>query len=130
LLEFGPAVVASRQVGARATLDFVAYVGQLLAPPLLLGALAGALAGGRRALAFVLVALYAGAASGLAWDALRWETLPGGGPMRPRERAARAVRAAVFGCVWLAAVPAALWRLATRCGPVAYDKMSRDGVRS
>ena len=37
------------------------------------------------------------------------------------------MRLALFGAVWLAAVPAALWRLATRSGPVAYDKMAHDG---
>ena len=134
LLEHGPSVVRSPRVKVRAKLDFVAYAGQLLAPPLLLGALAGALAGGRRALASVLVALYAAAAAGLAWDALRWESAAGDrGARRPPgagERASRSLRAVAFGCVWLAAVPAGLWRLATRRGPVAYDKMTREGVRS
>jgi 1,2-diacylglycerol 3-beta-glucosyltransferase len=130
MLEHWPAVVGSPLVSWRAKGDFLAYGGQLLFPPLFLGALAGAVAGGRRGLAAVLLALYGAAAAALAWDALRWETAADGHGLGVGERAVRAARAAVFGAVWLAAVPAALWRLATRRGAVVYDKMSRHGVRS
>jgi hypothetical protein len=71
----------------------------------------------------VLLGAYAVAAAGLAYDALRWETDAGGAPLLRTERLRRAVRAATFGVLWLAAVPAALWRLAMREGPVGYDKM-------
>jgi hypothetical protein len=122
--------MGSPRVSWRAKADFAAYGGQLLFPPLLLGALAGALTGGRRGLAAALLGLYGAAAAALAWDALRWDAAadehrPGVG-----ERAVRSLRAAAFGAVWLAAVPAALWRLATRRGAVLYDKMTREGVRS
>lgn len=75
----------------------------------------------------VLVGSYAAVTAGLGFDALRWETRPGGAMMSTGERAMRAGRLALFGAVWLAAVPAALWRLATRLGPVTYDKMAHAG---
>ena len=38
-----------------------------------------------------------------------------------------AIRAALFGFVWLGAIPGAMWRLATRRGHVRYDKMAHAG---
>jgi 1,2-diacylglycerol 3-beta-glucosyltransferase len=130
LLDHGPAVLASRRVSAQAKLDFGAYAGQLLAPPVLAGLVAGSVAAGRGRLAVLAAGGYAAAAGGLAWDALRWEAGADGGPLAAGERARRAVRQVLFGGLWLAAVPAALWRLATRRGPVRYDKMTREGIRS
>ena len=129
-LEHGPAVLRSARPTPRAKLDFATYGGQLLAPPLLGGALAGAVVRRRWGTAALLVGGYAAAGAGLAWDALRWETAADGGPLRARERSGRALRAALFGGVWLAAVPAALWRLATRRGSVVYDKMTHSGSGS
>jgi hypothetical protein len=125
--EHGPSVLRSPAVSVPAKLDFIAYIGQLAAPPLLAGAAAGALTRGRPAIAAALVAVYASVAGGLAWDALRWDLPGGGGPAATLARARRAVRAALFGTVWLAAVPAALWRMASRRGPVTYDKMEHAG---
>ena len=37
---------------------------------------------------------------------------------------ARVTVEALFNGLWLAAIPGAMWRLATRKGPVGYDKMA------
>ena len=127
-LEHGAAVLLSPRPSPGAKLDFAAYGAQLLVPQVIGGAVTGALVGGRRGTALLLVGGYAAAGAGIAWDALRWETAADGGPLQGPERAMRSVRAALFGAVWLAAVPAALWRIATRHGPVAYDKMTHIGM--
>jgi 1,2-diacylglycerol 3-beta-glucosyltransferase len=128
-LEHGPAVLRSERLPLGARLDFATYVGQLVAPPLILGALAGALGRGRTGVAAMLLAAYGGVAAALGFDALRWETRPDGSSLTTSERLFRAARVAAFGTIWLAAVPAALWRLATRRGAVLYDKMDHDGGR-
>jgi hypothetical protein len=77
-------------------------------------------------MALALVGTYVAAGGVLAFDALRWDaTLEG--PLPLADRLVRAVRAALFGFVWLGAVPAAMWRLATRRGHVRYDKMAHAG---
>lgn len=128
LLEHGPAVLASPHLSLRARLDFAAYGAQLLAPPLIIGATLGAIGSGSSGAAGALVGTYLAAGGILAFDALRWDSAPRGGPLPIVERLGRAARAALFGAVWLAAVPAALWRLATRRGVVRYDKMPHAGV--
>ena len=130
VLEHGGAVMASPRLGARAKADFAIYAGQLLVPPIILGAVARSWRNARGGLARRLLASYALVASGLAFDALRWESDRGGAPLLRTERLRRAARAALFGCVWLAAIPAALWRLALREGPMTYEKMDHSGVRS
>ncbi|HSO30743.1 MAG TPA: glycosyltransferase family 2 protein [Candidatus Sulfomarinibacteraceae bacterium] len=127
LFEHGPAVVTSPRLAVRARLDFAAYGGQLLAPPLIVGAAAGAVVTGSSAAAVALVGTYLAAGGALAFDALRWETGRDGEPLPLWERLGRAVRAAVFSTIWLGAVPGALWRLATRRGTVRYDKMPHVG---
>ena len=82
---------------------------------------------GPESAAATLVASYLAVAGGLTWDALRWEVAADGGPISAAERFVRAVRAALFSAIWLGALPAALWRLATRRGRVRYDKMSHHG---
>jgi glycosyl transferase family 2 len=126
-LEHGPSVLRSEQLPVGARLDFGAYAGQLVIPPLILGAIARAALTGRVRAAAVLLGSYAAVTTALGFDALRWETHSGGSSLTLRERAERALRLALFGAVWLAAVPAALWRLATRRGAVAYDKMAHAG---
>jgi glycosyl transferase family 2 len=126
-LEHGGSVIRSEQLPLGARLDFAAYTSQLAIPPLILGALARGLVSGRTRTTAVLLGSYAAVTVGLGFDALRWETHPDGSPLTVRHRAARAVRLALFGAVWLAAVPAALWRLGTRRGAVAYDKMAHAG---
>ncbi len=126
-LEHGTAVLRSPKLSPAARFDFAAYVGQLAVPPAILGALAGALAGGRRGAATALVGTYLATGSVLAWDALRWESDPDGRRLAPVERGRRALRAGLFSAVWLGAIPAAMWRLATRRGPVGYTKMAHVG---
>ena len=128
-LEHGPAMVRSDRLAIGARLDFAGYVGQLITPPLILGAIAGALRAGRTGTAAGLIAAYGGVAGALGFDALRWEATASGGSLPVGERVRRAVRVSLFGAIWLAAVPAGMWRLATRRGAVLYDKMDHDGGR-
>jgi glycosyl transferase family 2 len=127
VLEHGPAVLTSPALGPTARLDFALYAGQLAVPPVILGSLGGALVRRRPGLAVTLLGAYLAAGGALAWDSLRWETAPSGGPLAPRERAARTIRVAMFNGIWLGAIPAALWRLATREGQVGYEKMAHVG---
>ncbi|MBI3745951.1 MAG: glycosyltransferase family 2 protein, partial [Chloroflexi bacterium] len=125
-LEHGVAVLRSPRLPLWARLDFAIYGAQLAAPPLIIGAVVGAAVSGAPELAVALLATYLLAGGVLAFDALRWEATAGT-PVPLWARLARALRAALFGAFWLAAVPAALWRLATRRGDVRYDKMSHVG---
>ena len=127
VLEHGPAVVTSPALGGYARLDFAAYAGQLAIPPVILGTLAGAVVRGQWAPAAIIAGTYLAAGGSLAWDALRWETGPEGQALEPAERLRRSVRVGLFSAVWLAAIPAALIRLATRRGRVGYAKMAHVG---
>jgi cellulose synthase/poly-beta-1,6-N-acetylglucosamine synthase-like glycosyltransferase len=122
--EHGPAVLRSARLTLPARLDFAAYAGQLLAPPMFVGLLAGCLRRRRAGPAAVVGTAYVGAGVALAYDALRWEADAAGAALRPSVRANRALQATLFSAIWLAAVPAAFWRLATRRGAVRYDKMA------
>jgi len=126
--EHGPAIVRSPELPLSARLDFVAYAGQLTAPSIGLGVLAGAIATGRRGPLAVMASGYLATAMLLGWDALRWESSAGVAPPRPLERLARTVRVALFGGIWLAAVPRALAGLASRRGPIRYQKMAHRGA--
>jgi 1,2-diacylglycerol 3-beta-glucosyltransferase len=128
-LEHGPGMLQTERLPLAARLDFAAYAGQLVAPPLILGALAGAVRSGRLAAAASLLGAYAAVAGILGFDALRWEANPDGSTLGVGDRLRRAARVAIFGAIWLAAVPAGMWRLATRRGAVLYDKMDHDGGR-
>ncbi len=133
LFEHGSAVLRSAKLRPVAKADFAAYTGQLLLPPYVAGVVVGSLLRDRPAPAARLLGAYAAAGFALGWTALAWETDPGGGPLTRAERARRAVRVTLFGGLWLAAVPAALWRLATSADPFRYEKMAhgapRDGQR-
>jgi 1,2-diacylglycerol 3-beta-glucosyltransferase len=122
-LEHGPVVLNSPHIAPAAKVDFAGYVAQLALPTVIAGALLRSWRTGRGGASRVLLGVYAIVAMGLTYDALRWETDTGGAPLLRTERLRRAVIGAVFGVLWLAAVPAALWRLAVREGPVGYDKM-------
>lgn len=128
LFEYGPSIVRASSLPVAARLEFAAYAGQLVAPPVVVGAFVGGLRGGRPAIAVALVAVYAMASGALSIDALRWETDPAGRPLGSGLRLVRAARSAAFASIWLGAVPAALWRLATRSGRVRYDKMDHVGM--
>jgi hypothetical protein len=125
-LEHGSSVLTSPRLSTAAKADFASYAAQLVGPPVIIGAVAGAVRRGRIGLAALVVGAYAGVAGAVGFDALRWETGPDGEQLEISDRARRAARLALFGGVWLGAVPAALWRLATRRGPVAYDKMEHE----
>jgi hypothetical protein len=127
VLEHGPAVLRSSRLPVQARIDFAAYAAQLAAPPVALGVVVGSVARRDPRPALGIGGLYAVAGTILAWDALRWETDGEGRALDPSDRAARAVRAAGFGTIWMAGVPAALWRVASRRGRVRYDKMEHRG---
>ncbi len=124
LFEHGPRILRSPRLDRHQRADFLAYGLQLLAPPLIIGAVAGALLTGRPVAAAALVVTYLAAGGVLAFDALRWEVDAAGHAPSAGERLGRSARAAVFSAIWLGAVPGALWRLATRRGAVRYDKMA------
>lgn len=125
LFQFGPSVLTSTPLPMRARWDFVVYGGQLLAPPLIIGALAGAVLVHQATLGVGLFSSYVAVGGILAFDALRWETDPRGRGLGLSERLARSARVALFSTIWLAAVNGALWRLATRRGLVRFDKTAR-----
>ncbi len=127
LFEHGPAVARSPHLSPSARADFAGYAAQLLAPPLAVGFGLGSIVARDVRPALAIGGIYAAAGTILAWDALRWERDASGGPLRPEARIGRAARAAGFGTIWIAAVPAALWRLVTRRGRVRYDKMAHRG---
>jgi hypothetical protein len=123
VLEHGPAVVRSPLLSVAARADFVGYASQLLAPPIIVGSVLGAAVHRRGTVAAAVLGGYALTAAALGFDALRWEEADGR-PLSAMERIRRGLRLAGFGAIWLAAVPAALLRLALRGGPVTYDKMA------
>ncbi|MES2208949.1 MAG: glycosyltransferase family 2 protein [Chloroflexota bacterium] len=123
--QLGPGVLRSSRLPLRGRWDFAAYGAQLVAPPLILGAVAGALAFRSPMLAVGLIASYLAAGGILAFSALRWQPDGQGRPLRIPERLARSTRVALFSTIWLAAVNGALWRLATRRGSVRFDKTAR-----
>ncbi len=127
-LAFTPSVLLSARLPFRARWDFAAYGAQLAAPPLILGAIGGAVAFGNPAFPGALIGSYLLAGGVLAFDALRWEAQTSGASLGVAERLARSVRVALFSIVWVIAVNGALWRLATRRGSVRFDKTARSGA--
>lgn len=127
VFEHAVPVLVSDRYPIRARVDFAIYAGQLAAPGLVLGALAGTLVAGRPLTALGLVATYLLAGSTLTFEGLRFERRDPGDPLGTAERIGRAIRGGLFTAFWLIAVPGALWRLAVRSGPVRYDKMDHIG---
>ena len=125
IFEHGRPVVSSPRLGVGSRLDFVAYTGQLAVPPIVLGATVAAATGRGRTVVAVLAG-YLGVSAALGWDSLRWTQHADGSPLAARERIWRSLRVALFGGVWLAAVPGALVRLAVG-GKVRYHKMEHGG---
>jgi hypothetical protein len=111
-----PRVLLSRRVPVAARLDLALYAGQLVLPPLAIGAATRALIHGRRGPVGVLVGVYVAAGTVLAWHAI--------GRLQPamdtRWRAERALAAGVFSAHWLVAVPVALARIALGPGTVTF----------
>jgi len=129
VLEHGPAVLASPRLAPTARLDFAGYVAQLAMPPFLGGVVVGSLLRDRLGPAAVLVGSYVLATGALAWTALGWEGSAAADRPAPSERLRRVVRVTAFGTVWLAAVPAALWRIAFEGAPLRYEKMAHGPAR-
>ncbi len=127
--EHGPAVVSSRRLSIASRLDFVAYVGQLAVPTVVVGAAASAAVTGRRRSLIAIIAGYLGVSAVLGWDSLRWERRPNGRPLGHGERLRRALRVSLFNGLWLLVVPRALLNLATRGGAIRYEKMAHGGAR-
>ncbi len=126
--EHGPSVMRSEQLSVASRLDFAAYVGQLVIPPVVVGATAAAAVTGRkRGLVTILVG-YLGISAILGWDSLRWERRADGTPLRRAERARRALRVSLFNGLWLLTVPRALLDLILSRGPIRYVKMEHDGA--
>jgi hypothetical protein len=126
--EHGPLVLASSRLPLSARLDFAAYAGQLVAPALVVGAIAGSLRRGRLDAASALLGTYTLLGGILSFDSLRWERTASGDPLATSQRVLRALRLSLFNGIWLGAVPGALLRMALRHGPVGYDKMPHRGV--
>jgi 1,2-diacylglycerol 3-beta-glucosyltransferase len=126
--EHGPSVVTSPRLPLSARLDFVAYIGQLAVPPIVLGAAAAAVVTGRKRSLLSIAAGYLGISALLGWDSLRWERLPDGRALELPERLRRTGRVTLFNGLWLLVVPRALLDLAMSRGPVVYAKMEHRGV--
>lgn len=125
VLAHGPSVLRSTRLAIRGRWDFIAYALQLAAPPLILGALAGAVAQGDPWLVGGLVGSYLVAAGILGFDSLRWETSEHGEHLRIGERLLRSIRVSLFSVIWVATISGAMWRIATRRGPIRFDKTAR-----
>ncbi len=122
-LEHGPAVLRSRVLSRSARLDFAMYGAQLLAPPFTVGLIAGAMVDRQTVGPAIVLGAYGIAALTLSYDALHAETSPTGDLLDRRTRTSRALAVAVFETLWIPVVPVALWRLATRRGPLRFAKM-------
>ena len=108
ILEHGPAVLASPHLRPAAKLDFAAYAGQVAVPPVILGALAGAVLRGRPGPAVALVGHVSRDRRRPGLGSLRWEIgNPTGSPLAPMERGRRALRVGLFDAIWLVAIPGA-----------------------
>ncbi|MCI0344296.1 MAG: hypothetical protein L0221_02470, partial [Chloroflexi bacterium] len=118
----GREVVASPLLPPRAKLDFVAYVGQLLAAPFILGSMLAAAPTGQLATAAILNSGYLAASGFLAWVGLGREARADGIGLGALQRLRGAIHAALFSYIWLAAIPGALARLALRRGPLTFSK--------
>ena len=117
-----------RHAAAAVAVDFAVYGMQLMAPPIILGAMLGAVVNLRPGPAPALIAIYLLAGGVLAFDALRWDRADQRGTMPILERTLRSVRVAMFSAVWLVAVPGALLRIAFRRGRPRFDKTARAGA--
>ena len=118
----------SPALGPYARLDFAAYAGQLVHPA---GHPRDA---GRRRRPRPVWRPRRSSSGPTSRRAARWPGTrcagrrgPTGSRSQPAERVRRSVRVGLFNAVWLAAIPAALLRLATRRGRVGYAKMAHVG---
>ncbi|MEO8208404.1 MAG: glycosyltransferase family 2 protein [Chloroflexota bacterium] len=124
-LEFGPAALRSPCMTWRSRMDFFVYGVQLMAPPVIVGALLRSIVDLSPGLAPWLIGIYLLAGGTLAYDALRWTTTPGGSALPGGDRLLRSIRVALFSALWLVAVPGSLLRLGVRRGEARFDKTAR-----
>ncbi len=125
-LELTVPLLASRRLGLRAKVDYLAYSAQTVLPVSLLAALvAGVLAGAWPSLV-LLFATYLGPGAALAGDALRWERP--GGPRSIPERVARSVRLLVFSALWIPVFTVSWPLIAFGRGPLRYAKTEHTGA--
>lgn len=111
-----PRALASRRATRAARLDLALYAGQLVLPPVVVGAAARAIASGRPGPLGALVGVYVVAGSLLAWDAI-------GALQRrvdPGPRVVRALAVGLFSAHWLVVLPASLARIALGPGTVTF----------
>jgi len=124
LLEHGGSVLRSPLLSLRARIDFLAYAGQLIAAPLVAGAIIAAAVLGRLAPSAILIAGYLATGALLAWVGLGREAAVDGLALPAVSRARGAFRGALFTFIWLIVIPAALLTLAVRRGALRYAKMA------
>jgi len=127
LFEHGPAVLLTSGLPLRARADASIYGAQLAVPPVVLGALFGGLVRRRPWALAAILGAYATFSASVTWavlDAREPTREPGRGRARlpPVERLARSVQAALFGAIWIAAVPAAFIRLAAARGTLLFER--------
>jgi 1,2-diacylglycerol 3-beta-glucosyltransferase len=123
--EHGPEVVRSPLLPIRAKLDFATYVAQVAAAPVIVGAVAGAAATGILAATGIVLAGYFASSALLAWVGLAREAAVDGATVGAVARTSGAIRASLFGFLWLATIPAAFARLAGRRGALTFAKTAR-----
>ena len=122
VLEHGVEVLVSPLLPLRAKLDFAAYVGQLVAAPLILGTFAAAARTGQVLASATFIGGYLAAGGLLAWVGLGREASLDGAALSPARRFASATQAALFSALWLAAITGAFVRLIVRRGPLTFAK--------
>jgi 1,2-diacylglycerol 3-beta-glucosyltransferase len=124
------AIVRSGRLPVRARLDYLAYGSQTLLPISLVGAAAGGAIFGDWRPALGMSAIYLGAGTILAADALRWSGgVDGQRPGWP-ERVARAVRVTLFAATWLVVLPVGWWRVASSGDRIRFAKTAHTGTPS
>ena len=126
-MEHGPAVLLTSGLPLRARADASIYAAQLAVPPVVLGALVGGLMRRRPWALAAILGAYATFSATVTWAVLDARELigePGRGRPRlpPVERLVRSVQAALFGAIWIAAVPAAFIRLAVARGTLLFER--------
>jgi 1,2-diacylglycerol 3-beta-glucosyltransferase len=128
VFEFGGELLASRTLPARAKIDFVSYVGQLAAAPLIVGAIAGAVRSGIAAATLTLMVGYLASSGLLAYVGLGREARADSRPLSLARRLGGTALASLFSFLWLATIPGGFVRLATRRGRLTYAKMAHEPV--
>jgi cellulose synthase/poly-beta-1,6-N-acetylglucosamine synthase-like glycosyltransferase len=123
-------ILASPRLPPFARFDYLAYSSQTLLPVSLLGTVLGGIVFRDWRPAVGLSAIYLGAGSAVAYDALRWTSDAAGRPLSRRARAVRAMRVTAFASHWLVALAAGWARVAVGPAQMGYAKMAHVGAPS